>query len=147
MIGEDDEAPVTNDHSLIDSKKKEEIEIVEIKGDEAQDAWAVEDDKVVRYHRVPRDTLFSPCDGNCPIPVEMLSNERFSDLLTNEEPVQLVSYRDDWTLGNHSLPETLSDPWVGATTFTIVSSPQRGRSGDTRPNEPIVEAHLDPTRS
>ena len=91
VIGEDDETPVDSDHCVIDPKKKVDIEIIEIKGDELQDAWFVEEDRVVRYHRISRDRLFSPRDGDCPIPVEMLSSERLSDYLTDAEPAQLVS--------------------------------------------------------
>ena len=63
VIGEGGEAPEHVDRSTADSRKQGDIEIVEVHGDELQDAWVIEEDRVVRYHCVPRCLLF-PFDEN-----------------------------------------------------------------------------------
>ena len=41
-----------------------------------EDVWFLNDEVLVRYHRVPRDTLFVPEDATCPVPNQFLDITR-----------------------------------------------------------------------
>ena len=85
-----------------------------------EDAWQIDGEKVIHYHRLERNTLFMPDEGehHCPIPIELLSKVRQSESI-DDEGIKLNLVEDNWTFKIDTLPSTFRDPWKGTTTSTI----------------------------
>ena len=60
-----------------------------------KDFWEVREDKIVRYHCVPRRDMFSPDLTDCPGPISKLSNNR-STKIVPIGGVNIINREDDW---------------------------------------------------
>ena len=82
-----------------------------------EDYWEMEDNKVVRHHRVPRRALFTPSGvAGCPSPPKRLSSKRISNINFVNGKHQILE--DDWR--SAEAPRfAFSQLWTGTTTFHL----------------------------
>ena len=88
------------------------------KHDKVKDYWEVKPNEriVIRHHRKPRKSLFTPCHTQCPIPVDRLLSNRVSQISQDNQSQQIA---DSWhnSLDSHrTIPGV---PWTGRTVFQI----------------------------
>ena len=73
---------VTEEHYvLVDADMTEDDEvtaIVEGWAGRPKDYWKEEEQSVIRYHVVPRSSMFSPARTGCPVPLSWLSPARLT---------------------------------------------------------------------
>ena len=82
-----------------------------------QDHWEVTENKLVRIHEEPRNTLFVPKPDDCPRPLQMLSSQRSTHMQFADGTQQM--FQDDWLKSKASF--TPSEAWIGQTVFTLKS--------------------------
>ena len=79
---------------------------------EVQDEWRLRGNHLIRYHYLARTKEFKPTADNCPIPLEYLSNQRYTKLTCGK----LV--RDKWTR-TQLCRHLTGHYWTGYTSFKI----------------------------
>ena len=79
---------------------------------EVQDEWRLRGNHLIRYHYLARNKEFKPTADNCPIPLEYLSNQRYTKLTCGK----LV--RDKWTR-TQLCRQLTGHYWTGYTSFKI----------------------------
>ena len=82
------------------------------------DFWSIAGDLIIRNHRLPRISLFSPTDDDVPLPLKYFDVMR----TTHTDLEDLAERRIDDIWYNSENP-TLSSSWTGRTVFTL-RSPQ-----------------------
>ena len=98
-----------------------------------QDSWQIEGDYLVRVHRVPRTTLFSPLDvPNDPPPIDVQHIEVLrttKPLFAGTQWPEMNVVEDAWS-GNPSDAKSLQNPggdstltWTGETCFERIRPP------------------------
>lgn len=90
------------------------------KRDKVKDFWEIrpKDRVVVRHHRKPRQSLFTPCHTQCPIPVSDLLPNRVTQIDQDHNEQQLV---DNWQHPQDSHRTISGKSWTGQTVFRIGS--------------------------
>lgn len=83
----------------------------------AQDRWEVTEEKLIRIHEEPRTELFTPKPGDCPRPLQMLTNQRSTHMQFADGAQQL--FQDDWLKAKASFAP--SEAWTGQRVFTLKS--------------------------
>ena len=101
--------------------------------------------QLLRVHVNPRNRMFQPTDGDCPIPTKFLHSCRqtkmqqcHADVLQNSQPLVID---DNWRTTNNV---TMNFQWVGTTGFT--ATPQQQQSYPTekaiRQKQKKAEGHI-----
>ncbi|MDP7647377.1 MAG: DNA (cytosine-5-)-methyltransferase, partial [Candidatus Woesearchaeota archaeon] len=107
------------------AKEQEEIEKQEQQAQqdlptEERDYWTCSEERLIRHHKQPRNTLYVPSDEDSPIPLKYLDVQRLTQ--TNADHLKDKEIRDIWTeQGN----KALDVPWTGRTLFTILKKQAR----------------------
>ena len=106
-----------------------------------KDFWEVREDKIIRYHCVPRRDMFSPDLTDCPVPISKLSNNR-STKIVPIGGMNIINHEDDWR-NIRKRNKRYSFKWIGQTIipFTKKSLPPSGEcalSADPYPAMPTV---------
>ena len=89
------------------------------------DFWSTSGEYLFRHHVVPRTSLYTPTDADCPIPVKFLDGYRLTETSLDSESEKLI---DDFRDGTDTFAKALSLPWVGKRRFTFLQPPS-GKPG------------------
>ena len=86
-----------------------------------KDNWEIIDNKLIRYHYLPRRELFSPDLTDCPIPLSRISNKTITKII----PIGGIDIIDDEASWRNvrRRNKKFSFRWTGKTEFTILSVP------------------------
>ena len=82
---------------------------------EEKDFWSMSGDNIIRHHKDPRKSLFTPSPEDFPVPLKYVDVTRRTET-DLESPSEKTIY-DYWNMPNKS---ELSDSWQGRTIFTIL---------------------------
>ena len=97
------------------------------------DLWEVRGSQVVRIHRVPRRSPYSP-DDSCPVPVSQLEDQRcttrcYEGIDKTSPEVVVDQWRDATTVAESSCP------WTGTTVFQVALPPEPPASSTEQHDE------------
>lgn len=84
-------------------------------GDSSEmDFWTINNDVLIRHHRIPRISLFVPTPDNCPVPLDYIDvmRESRTDIEDDEREIKDYWYDAD--------PRNLSSAWTGSTLFWLL---------------------------
>lgn len=106
------------DYVLVDADMTEDDEvtaIVEGWAGRPKDYWKEEEQSVIRYHVVPRSSMFSPARTGCPVPLSWLSPARLT-VMTDMGGETEEQFTPNWknALETHRQNQYL---WTGRTIF------------------------------
>ena len=87
------------------------------------DTWEVLDDKIIRHHRLPRSTAFTPNAVKLPPGIEVHSLHKDRATVVNfMRGAGRIVCQDDWSK-SHLAHRTFGERWTGATTFELLCPP------------------------
>ena len=89
-----------------------------------EDDWEMSKDglTLIRHHRTPRLQAFTPCQEQCPVPVESLGDERTSHVCESSGSLH-STVSDCWRDRSVAHAELSDKPWVGRTVFQVLPPP------------------------
>ena len=83
------------------------------------DYWTMPNhDLLIRWHVVPRTSLFTPTTDDCPLPLEWLDILR--ETKTDLQHAELDCIDDFWTQDSLNGARDLDEEWIGRTSFNIL---------------------------
>ena len=101
------------------SQDSGDAKVKDDKPDHLKDEWTVEGIKIIRHHRTPRNSLYYPTQGGCPVDWSKLKPVRQTHAIVHDEMGTVSEHTDEWNSGDQAWAagSPFGGKWTGWTQF------------------------------